>query len=640
MSEEQEGFRVSSDFFPRKPAQGRPPYGYESKDGFFEPIPSVLSLLSQAMDMASEGASLREATDWLNAEAALRGYTRSISHVGFNNIFKEFRKPESKKPKKTKKQIAEEKKRLKLSRKIAAERRRATAAQKRAERLEALKNSTPESQDLPTPSIISSPSPSSPEPEALPEEVQEREIIFKPNPGPQEEFLAASEFQVLYGGAAGGGKSYALIMDPVRYFHNPSFQGLLLRRTNDELREIKWETMKLYPRIFPPGHPNEAQWREKDSEWRFKNGGRLWLSYLDRDEDVKRYQGQSFTWVGFDELTHYPSSFPWDYLATRVRTTDPELKKHLAMRATTNPGGPGHGWVKRMFIDPAPPNKAFWATNIETGEVMTDPLTGEPLFRRRFIPARLSDNPYLAEDGVYRRNLLSQGNEKRIAQLLEGDWSIADGAAFPEFRTSIHVIEPFDIPKSWRRFRSMDWGYQSSHALHWYAIDPMDNQLIVYREWITRQKTAREVAEAVKALEHDERVDYGMLDSSVWHRRGEGPSPAEEMIAYGCRWRPSDRSQGSRVAGKNMLHQLLRVNPETGRPGIVFFNTCRQIISDLQVAPADPHGGDDIDERYRQQNHAYDSIRYGIMSRPRGRDIFDFSNTGPQAPIADRIFGY
>src|SRR5690606_14961490 len=111
-------------------------------------------------------------------------------------------------------------------------------------------------------------------------------------------------------------------------------------------------------------------------------------------------------------------------------------------------------------------------------------------------------------------------------------------------------------------------------------------------------------------------------------------------IAYGCRWRPSDRSQGSRVAGKNMLHQLLRVNPETGRPGIVFFNTCRQIISDLQVAPADPHGGDDIDERYRQQNHAYDSIRYGIMSRPRGRDLFDFSNIGPQAPIADRIFGY
>src|SRR5690606_3212353 len=98
------------------------------------------------------------------------------------------------------------------------------------------------------------------------------------------------------------------------------------------------------------------------------------------------------------------------------------------------------------------------------------------LFKRRFIPSRLSDNPYLADDGIYRRNLLAQGNERKIAQLLEGDWSIADGAAFPEFRTAIHVIEPFEIPHSWMRFRSMDWGYQSSHAVHWYAVDPMDNQ--------------------------------------------------------------------------------------------------------------------------------------------------------------------
>lgn len=641
--EEEGGLKVVSpngdeDFYPVKTGNGRPPFGYDVLDGRIVPNPEIVRLISQTLDAVSTGTSYREAADFLNEEAKKLRYPRDVTHAGLRVIFQTHRgteRPTNQKGSSGRKKVkGEELRRQKLARKIAAEKRRATFAQKRAEKLES-QISDQKQEKLHTPNIISSPS------DDLPEEIpQEREVIFKPNPGPQEEFLAASEFQVLYGGAAGGGKSYALIADPIRYFSNPFFRGLLLRRTLDELKKIKWEMDKLYPKIFPEGHPNQAVWREKDSEWRFKGGGSLWLAYLDRDDDVQRYQGQDFTWVGFDELTHWPSPFAWDYLATRVRTSDPELKMSLAMRATTNPGGPGHGWVKKMFIDPAPPGKEFWATSIETGETLIDPETGLPLFKRRFIPAKLSDNPYLAEDGLYRRNLLSFGNDRRVAQLLEGDWSVADGAAFPEFRTSTHVIEPFEIPHSWMRFRSMDWGYQSSHAVHWYAVDPMDNQLIVYREFYGGGKTAKEMAHLIRYLERDERVSYGMLDSSVWHKRGEGPSPAEEMIAYGCRWRPSDRSQGSRIAGKNMLHQLLRVNEETGRPGIVFFDTCRHIISDLQVAPADPKGGDDIDERYRQRNHAYDSIRYGIMSRPRGTNIFDFSNTAPQAPTADRIFGY
>ena len=151
--------------------------------------------------------------------------------------------------------------------------------------------------------------------------------------------------------------------------------------------------------------------------------------------------------------------------------------------------------------------------------------------------------------------------------------------------------------------------------------------------------TAEDLAKKVTFLEREENIRYGMLDSSVWHKRGEGPSIAEVMINTGCRWRPSDRSPGSRVAGKNRLHELLKVNEFTGKPGIIFFDNCRQVISDLQVIPTDPHGGDDIDDRYAS-DHSYDALRYGIMSRPRSVPWWQENNKPQGAHVADKVFGY
>ena len=173
---------------------------------------------------------------------------------------------------------------------------------------------------------------------------QEKKVVFEPNPGPQNEFLASTEMEVLFGGAAGGGKSYAMLVDPLRYVSNGNFNGLLLRRRSDELRELIWKSQELYNKIF-----KGAKWSERKSQWTFPSGARLWFTYLDRDSDVLRYQGQAFTWIGFDELTQHPSPFVFDYMRSRLRSTDPSLP--LCMRATTNPGGPGHGWVKQMFID-------------------------------------------------------------------------------------------------------------------------------------------------------------------------------------------------------------------------------------------------------------------------------------------------
>ena len=216
---------------------------------------------------------------------------------------------------------------------------------------------------------------------------------------------------------------------------------------------------------------------------------------------------------------------------------------------------------------------------------------------RRFIPSKLSDNPYLAKDGIYEANLLSLPENQR-RQLLDGDWSVSDGAAFSKFRLKDHTIKPFDIPPDWKRFRSADYGYSSYSAVHWDATDPSYGTLYVYRELYIRKPMGRDLARAIILAEDGDRVPYGILDSSCWHHRGQaGPSIAEEMISEGLRWRPSDRSAGARVAGKNRLHQLWQVDDVTDKAGIVFFDTCRQIISDLPVIPSDPKGTYDINPR-------------------------------------------
>jgi len=314
------------------------------------------------------------------------------------------------------------------------------------------------------------------------------------------------------------------------------------------------------------------------------------------------------------------------------------------MRATTNPGGRGHHWVKKMFIDPAAYGVSFEATDIETSEVLRYPAghskAGKSLFKRRFIPARLSDNPYLAEQGDYEAMLLSLPEQQR-RQLLDGDWDIKEGAAFTEFDRTIHVIEPFDIPSNWVKFRACDYGYGSKSGVVWFAVAP-NEQLIVYRELYVGKVLATDLADIILDLEiEDGNIKYGVLDSSLWHKRGDtGPSLAEQMIMKGCRWRPSDRSRGSRVSGKNEIHRRLQIDEYTEEPRMVFFNNCIEIISQLPALPIDKRNPEDIDTN--SEDHLYDALRYGIMSRPRF-SIFDYDPMGPpkrSMQVADSTFGY
>ena len=248
------------------------------------------------------------------------------------------------------------------------------------------------------------------------EEEKER-VVFKPNTGPQTDFLAAPEQDVLYGGSAGGGKSYAMLVDPLRFMHIKEHRALLLRKSMPELRELIDKSRELYPKAFAG-----AKFREVEKIWRFPSGASLEFGYLDRDADVYRYQGQSYTWIGIDELTQYPTEFPLQYLQSTIKNYK-SCNIQCYIRCTANPGGVGGHWVKKRYLDLAPPNESFVQVN--------DKIT------RKFIPARLEDNPYLAEDGKYEQMLQSLPAVQR-KQLLEGNWDVAEGAAFVEFDYDTH----------------------------------------------------------------------------------------------------------------------------------------------------------------------------------------------------------
>lgn len=285
-----------------------------------------------------------------------------------------------------------------------------------------------------------------------------------------------------------------------------------------------------------------------------------------------------------------------------------------------------------MFIDPAPWGEPFRA------EIKTP--KGIKYVWRRFIPAKLKDNPYLTQTDDYLIMLASLPPVQR-AQWLEGNWDIFENAAFPEFQREKHISKSFEIPSNWIKFRACDYGYSSNACCLWFAVD-YDGILWVYRELYTKRVNAEEFARKVLELEKNENIYYGVLDASVWAKRGDvGPDIAETMMRQGCKWRPSDKSKGSRISGKLELHRRLAIDEEMGEPRIKIFENCKNLLRTLPELPLDENNCEDVDTK--AEDHAYDALRYGCMSRPVSPSSYatTFVSAARQryAP-ADPIFGY
>ena len=550
------------------------PFGYEACEfeGYIKPIPEQLEVLHKYLQGVTEQKySLREAAKLISQETG-----RNISHVAVKNYIDSDPSLEEQ----HKKKLAKRKAKIAKAKKALYVKERKVKAQEQV-----IKKATEQST-----SHIVTEEELNEVPVDVQAQIRDAKVVFSANEGPQTDFLAADEKDVLYGGAAGGGKSYAMLVDPLRYAHKKAHRALILRRSMPELREMIDKSRELYPQAFPG-----AKFREVEKLWNFPSGAKIEFGFLERDADVYRYQGQAYSWIGFDEITHLPTEFSWNYLASRLRTTDPEIKTYL--RCTANPGGSGAHWVKKRYIEPSESNKSF---------------IGEDGLTRKFIPAKLQDNPYLAKDGVYEQMLKSLPPIQR-RQLLEGNWEVAEGAAFVEFDPTKHIVTPFQIPIHWERVKGVDYGYAAESCCLWGAIDINDGTLIIYRELYQKGLTGEELGSIIGNMELEDPFSVpGVLDTAAWARTGTtGPTVGEALIKAGHKLRRADKN---RIQGKIQIHEFLKVK-ENGRPRLQIFNSCPNLIRELQSIPLSKTNPEDVDTN--ASDHAYDALRYLIMSRPR-----------------------
>ena len=406
----------------------------------------------------------------------------------------------------------------------------------------------------------------------------------------QREFFLSRARHTAYGGARGGGKSWAMrrkfILLALRY---PGLNLLLLRRMLPELRENHLIPMQRELYGF-------AVYNSAERVFRFPNGSRIKLGYCDTMQDVYQYQGQEYAVIGLEEATHFTEE-QMRFLTTCNRTTRKDFSPR--MYYTCNPGNVGHAWVKRLFID------RLYAENENPNDYL-------------FIPARIYDNKVLLDaDPNYIRQLEALPEELRRAHL-DGNWDVHAGQYFREFSRDRHVIEPFEIPSWWRRFRSMDWGYNDPCCVLWHAVDG-ENRVYTYRELYVRETRAGEVASMVLELSRGESISYTVASPDMWQKRGavlsgaggfEGETLAELFTSSGLSLTPADNS---RVPGWNRVRDFLAAAPD-GRPNWLCFSDCRNLIRQLPALQFDQHNREDAADG---DDHAPEALRYALMSRPR-----------------------
>ncbi len=431
--------------------------------------------------------------------------------------------------------------------------------------------------------------------------------MWRPQSGPQQAFVESRVFEVVYGGARGGGKTDAALGDFALHAQDfgAAARGLLVRRTRTALEP----TIARARAIFAPFG---AAWGEQKSRFTWPSGAVLYFRHLDRDADADLYQGHDYTRVYVEELTQFVDERPVAKLKATLRSA---AGAPCGFRATCNPGGPGHGWVKARYIDAGP-----WMIVAEAG------------LKRVFIPARVADNPeLLANDPLYVERLKQSGSAELVRAWLEGDWNIIEGAFFDKW-SERNVVRPFTIPSLWTRFRSFDWGYAAPFSVGWWAVcsDPYPvgdrtiprGALVRYREWYGSNGKPNEglrleaeaVASGILSREKGDTVAYGVADPSIFREDG-GPSIGERFRRAGLNFRPADNTRIGKVGALSGWDQLrARINGSDDVPMLYVFDTCRDFIRTVPVLQHDPARPEDLDTD--GEDHVADEARYACLSRP------------------------
>jgi phage terminase large subunit len=411
----------------------------------------------------------------------------------------------------------------------------------------------------------------------------------------QNEFVQATADEVLFGGAAGGGKSYAQLIDAMLYAlkYNGSKQ-LMLRRTFPELRRsLVLNSLIMYPAEL-------AKYTESIKKWTFINGSSIEFGYCDSENDVNQYQSAEYDCVRFDELTHF-TEFMYTYLISRIRGVNNFPKQ---IKSTTNPGSEGHSWVKSRFIDVAQPMTTFKDANSRT---------------RIFIPASVYENKFLMDSDPEYIRRLEQLPEFERKTLLLGEWNVFAGQYFTEFNTSVHVCEPFVIPDNWTKYRALDYGLDMLACI-WFAVSPQ-NKVYAYKELHEKDLIISEAAKRIRQVNGRDKISETYAPGDLWGRtKDSGKTIVETFKEHGVKF---TKTSNDRVKGWMAVKEYLKVNATrdmfTGdtveSSDLTIFSNCTTLIKNLPQIQRSESNPNDCASKPHDITHICDALRYYCVNR-------------------------
>src|SRR5262245_49400649 len=448
-------------------------------------------------------------------------------------------------------------------------------------------------------------------------------VRWSPHPGPQTAVLKSAAYEVLYGGQAGGGKSDALLYGGLRQIDHPEYKALILRRTFPELRELIDRSLMVFPQAG-------GVWNQVDHRWKFPSGATYQFGYCGTYPEVMQYQGQQFTWIGYDEIGQLPEERVWLYLMSRNRASAPGLVR--MMRASANPGGPGHAWIKRRFVSRCPSDGT--PVEVETDNAMQGT---RGVTTRAFVKATLRDNPTLMASDPEYESRLALLPELEFRWLALGDWDAGAGLGLQELQRDKHLIGIFElVPAHWMVFGAFDWGYEHPFSFGLFVADG-DGIITLLDSVAGRHLQPPDIAlrilDRLDALGLGRgRLQYTVAGHDCWadikSRAERVPTIAEEFARLGL---PLRRANISRIAGVQNIRRYLRwktrdVLDGVERPIPPHFRLCdtpnnRRVYECLETRISDPDDPEDIlktdaDHRGEGGDDAYDMVRYGLASRP------------------------
>ncbi|WP_283673065.1 terminase large subunit domain-containing protein [Butyricicoccus sp. Marseille-Q5471] len=411
-------------------------------------------------------------------------------------------------------------------------------------------------------------------------------------------FIEADTDEVMFGGAAGGGKTYVQVIDAwLKAITYPGIKQIIFRNTYPELkRTVIALALALYPQDI-------AKYNKSDHVWTFENGSTIEFNFLTSATDAMKFKSAEFDIVRFDELTHFDFD-TYIYMMSRLRGANDFPKQ---IKSSTNPGGKGHYWVKSRFIDVGEPLRVYPAFNDE-GDHVSDVI---------FIPAKIDDNVFIMQtDPDYKNKRMKALSKDDRRALGEGDWDVWAGQYFSEFRREIHVLEPFVIPPEWRRYRAIDYGLDML-ACYWIAVDFL-GRAYVYRELYESDLIIEAAAKRILEMTEDgEEIEETFAPKDLWSRtKDTGVSIAARFDECGV---PFKQVSNTRIAGWYSLKTWLQpCIDEFGKPAakLRIFSTCKNLIRTLPALVHDEKHVNDVATNPHELTHAPDAIRYFVDGQP------------------------